>query len=47
MPMPMPTLTLTEKAERIYSRHENIVDGVIHVAGITLACGGGVTSKSH
>ena len=29
--------TLTEKAERIYSRHENIVDGAIHVAGMLFA----------
>ncbi|HWA31731.1 MAG TPA: hemolysin III family protein [Rhizomicrobium sp.] len=30
-------MTLTEKAERIYSRHENIVDGAIHVAGMLFA----------
>lgn len=29
--------TLTQKAERIYSRHENIVDGAIHVAGMLFA----------
>ncbi|HEY8950687.1 MAG TPA: hemolysin III family protein [Rhizomicrobium sp.] len=30
-------MSLTEKAERIYSRHENIVDGTIHVAGMLFA----------
>jgi len=30
-------MSLTEKAERIYSRHENIVDGAIHVAGMLFA----------
>ncbi|HSM95862.1 MAG TPA: hemolysin III family protein [Rhizomicrobium sp.] len=29
--------TLTEKAERIYSHHENFVDSVIHVAGMLFA----------
>ena len=29
--------TLTEKAERIYSRHEEFVDGAIHVAGMLFA----------
>jgi len=30
-------MSLTENAERIYSRHENIVDGAIHVAGMLFA----------
>src|ERR1700761_287333 len=30
-------MTLSEQAVRIYSRHENIVDGVIHVAGMLFA----------
>ena len=30
-------MSLTQKAERIYSRHEEIVDGVIHVAGMLFA----------
>ena len=29
--------TLTQKAERIYSRHEELVDGAIHVAGMLFA----------
>ncbi len=30
-------MTLTEKAVRIYSHHENVVDGVIHVLGMLFA----------
>ena len=30
-------MTLTQKAERVYSRREDIVDGIIHVAGMLFA----------
>lgn len=37
MTFPENILTLAQKAERIYSRHEDIVDSVIHVAGMLFA----------